>query len=61
MQVYVLNGTGTSAGSGPGSADLPGDEALWLLGQGLAVRGSLPPPNMGEDSPVGEPNPVTPQ
>ena len=38
MQVYVLNGTGTSAGNGPGHADLPDDEALWLLGQSLAIR-----------------------
>lgn len=60
MQVYVLNGTSTSAGNGPGHADLPDEEALWLLGQSLAIRGSLPPPNMGFDGPVGQPNPVTP-
>ena len=57
--VYVLNATSTSQGNGPGYADLPDDEARWLLGQSLAIRGSPPPPNMGHDGPVGQPNPVT--
>jgi hypothetical protein len=43
--VYVLNGTATSAGNEPGSATLPAGEALWLIGEGLAVRGTSPPPN----------------
>jgi hypothetical protein len=45
---YVLNGTSTSAGNGPGSAGLPAPEALWLIGQGLAVRGTAVP--IGMDS-----------
>jgi hypothetical protein len=62
MQVYVLNATSTSQGNGPGYADLPDDEALWLLNDGLAIRGNLPPPNHeGSHGPVGQPNPVTPQ
>jgi hypothetical protein len=47
ITVYVLNATSTSQGNGPGVASLPDDEALWLLSEGLAVRGSQPPPNMG--------------
>jgi hypothetical protein len=38
ITVYVTNGTSTSQGNGPGYADLPADEALWLIGEGLAVR-----------------------
>lgn len=46
ITVFVTNGTSTSQGNGPGYADLPADEALWLIGEGLAVRGGMPPPNM---------------
>ena len=61
IDVYVVNGTSTSQGSGPGYATLPEAEALWLLGEGLAIRGTLPPPNAeGTDGPVGQPNPVSP-
>ena len=52
IDVYVTNATPTSAGNGPGSATLPADEALWLIGEGLAVRGTSPPPNMGTHGPV---------
>jgi len=52
---YVVNATSTSAGNGPGAADLPREEALWLIGEGLAVFGSSPPPNMLRGS-----HPVTP-
>jgi hypothetical protein len=45
ITVYVVNATPTSAGNGPGSATLPAGEALQLINDGLAVRGSLPPPN----------------
>jgi hypothetical protein len=55
ITVTVLNGTPTSAGNGPGSADLPDDEALALIGQGLAVRGGQFPPNL-----LASPVPVTP-
>jgi hypothetical protein len=44
---YVTNGTTTSAGNGPGVAELPADEALGLIHEGLAIRGGQPPPNMG--------------
>jgi hypothetical protein len=59
---YITNGTSTSKGNGPGvAADLPAEEALWLIGQGLAVRGDQPPMGMeGHEGPVGTPNPVTP-
>jgi hypothetical protein len=46
ITVYVTNGTSTSAGNGPGVADLPAGEALWLIGEGLAVRGDRPPMGM---------------
>jgi hypothetical protein len=55
ITVFVTNATSTSAGNGPGYADLPSDEALWLLGEGLAVRGIHPPPNM-----LAGPRPVNP-
>jgi hypothetical protein len=54
--VYVLNGTSTSAGNGPGYASLPVAEASWLIGQSLAVAGSDPPPNS-----EGTHGPVTPR
>jgi hypothetical protein len=61
IDVYVVNATGTSAGNGPGYATLPIDEALRLINDGLAVRGTLPPPNAeGSHGPAGQPNPVTP-
>ena len=42
--VYVLNGTGTSRGNGLGVvADLPAAEAAFLVGESLAVLGSVPP------------------
>jgi hypothetical protein len=55
ITVYVVNGTSTSAGNGPGVADMPSGEALWLLGEGLAVRGDLPPFGLGYDGPVSPP------
>jgi hypothetical protein len=55
ITVYVLNGTSTSAGNGPGIATLPEDEAAWLIGEGLATRGDQPNFSTG----VG-PQPVSP-
>jgi hypothetical protein len=56
ITVYVLNGNSTSAGNGPGYADLPAGEALWFIGQGLAVRGSSPPIGAeGSHGPVAPP------
>jgi hypothetical protein len=52
ITVYILNGTATSAGNGPGYADLPAEEALWFTGQGLAVRGSSPPVGTDSHGPV---------
>jgi hypothetical protein len=53
---YVLNGTSTSAGNGPGvAAGLPADEALWLISQGLAVRGDQPPAGSYSHGPVSPP------
>jgi hypothetical protein len=54
-QVYVSNGTATSAGNGPGYATLPWDEANGLVDAGLAVWGDTPPMGMGQG-----PRPVTP-
>ena len=51
--VYVLNGQVTSAGSGPGYATLPWDEAKQLVDAGYAAPGTLPPPNAeGTHGPV---------
>lgn len=52
IDIYVTNATSTSAGNGPSYATRPADEALWLIGEGLAVRGTSPPPNMGTHGPV---------
>ena len=41
--IYLTNGTGTSGGSGPGPVQVPPDEAAWLIGEGLAVAGQVPP------------------
>jgi hypothetical protein len=44
--VFILNGTACSAGTGPGSATLPWDEARALADAGLACYGTSPPQNM---------------
>ena len=44
--VYIVNATPCSAGTGPGSATLPWDEAVALVDAGLACFGSLPPIGM---------------
>jgi hypothetical protein len=41
--VYCTNGTATSGGNGPGPVQVPPDEAAWLIHEGLAVAGQLPP------------------
>ncbi len=46
ITVYVINGTSTSQGNGPGAKDLPADEALRLMHESLAVRGTRPPMGM---------------
>ena len=43
MTVYVVNGTRTSAGPGPGAMTLPASEANALIGMRLAVYGARPP------------------
>lgn len=43
MQVYVLNGTRTSAGPGPGPMTLPASECSALIGMKMAVPGSRAP------------------
>jgi hypothetical protein len=43
VQIYLLNGTGTSGGNGPGVVQVPEDEAASLIRECLAVRGSTPP------------------
>lgn len=45
--VYVVNSTQCSAGTGPGFATLGWDEAKALVDAGLACYGTDPPPNMG--------------
>jgi hypothetical protein len=45
--VCIVNGHRCSAGTGPGTATLPWDEAKALVGAGYAVYGLHPPPNMG--------------
>jgi hypothetical protein len=43
VAVYVVNGTRTSAGPGPGPLKLPPAEAAALVRQRFAVYGSKPP------------------
>jgi hypothetical protein len=44
--VTLLNGQSCSAGTGPGVATLPWDEAKWFVDQGYAVFGDQPPAGM---------------
>jgi hypothetical protein len=41
--VYLLNGTATSGGNGPGVVQVPPDEAARLVGECLAVYGDVAP------------------
>jgi hypothetical protein len=41
--VFVMNGTMTSAGSGPGARELPPGEAGAPVGAKLAIYGDQPP------------------
>jgi hypothetical protein len=43
VQVFLLNGTGTSGGNGPGVVSVPPDEAAALVRERIAVYGSTPP------------------
>lgn len=43
MQIFVLNGTRTSAGPGPGPMQLPASECSRLLSMKMAVPGSRAP------------------
>jgi hypothetical protein len=54
VPVYVLNGTRTSAGPGPGPMELPSEEANALIGKRFAVPGSRPP-NVGDPEPTAKP------
>ena len=51
MQVYVVNGTRTSAGCGPGPMQLPVSECNALIGARLAIPGSRAP-NEPDPEPV---------
>lgn len=50
-QVYVLNGTRTSAGPGPGPKTLPASECSALISMKMAVPGTRPP-NEGDPEPT---------
>jgi hypothetical protein len=54
-EVYLTNGQTCSAGTGPGYATLPWDEAKGLVDAGYAVYGSQAPMNMLQGA-----HPVTP-
>jgi hypothetical protein len=54
VEVFVVNGTRTSAGPGPGPLKLPPLEAGALVRQRLAVYGSRPP-NVPDPEPVTKP------
>jgi hypothetical protein len=41
--IFLLNGTGTSGGNGPGVVQVPEDEAARLVHESLAVYGDVPP------------------
>jgi hypothetical protein len=43
VEIFLLNGTGTSGGNGPGVVSVPPDEAARLVSDCLAVYGSTPP------------------
>jgi hypothetical protein len=53
--VYVVNATSVSTGTGPGFTTLPWDEAKALVDAGYAVWGAQPPIGAGHG-----PRPVTP-
>jgi hypothetical protein len=53
VTVYVVNGTRTSQGPGPGPKELPASEANRLIYAKLAVYGDQPPDGMG-----GKPEPA---
>jgi hypothetical protein len=53
MTVFLLNGTRTSQGPGPGPKTLPASEAAALVGMKYAVAGDQPPDGMG-----GQPEPA---
>lgn len=52
--VFITNATQCSAGTGPGSATLPWDEAKALVDAGMATYGTPP------DNWLAGPRPVTP-
>jgi hypothetical protein len=54
VQVYVVNGTRTSRGPGPGPMELPPEEANALIGKRFAVPGSKPP-NVPDPEPTSKP------
>jgi hypothetical protein len=54
VTVYVVNGTRTSQGPGPGVKQLPPEEASALIRQRFAVYGSKPP-NVPDPEPVAKP------
>lgn len=54
VTVYVVNGTRTSQGPGPGPLSLPPLEAAALVRQRFAVYGSKPP-NAADPEPVVKP------
>ena len=56
VTVFLVNGTRTSAGCGPGPLTLPAAEAGRLVAARLAVYGDRPPRNFADG---GQPGPVT--
>jgi hypothetical protein len=54
VAVYVVNGTRTSRGPGPGAMELPALEAAALVRQRFAIYGSRPP-NVGDPEPTAKP------
>jgi hypothetical protein len=53
--IYLLNGTPCSAGTGPGYATVPFGEARALVAQGLAAWGTQPPHGLWAGQPVSPP------
>jgi hypothetical protein len=43
VTIFLLNGTSTSGGNGPGPVSVPPEEAARLLNESLAVRGDVAP------------------
>jgi hypothetical protein len=54
-EIYLVNAQVCSAGTGPGYATVPWDEAQGLIAAGYAIAGSAPPINVAYAGAVSPP------